>query len=217
MVRLAPLESVAGGNGLLFKRLLTRPELRELKRRGLIGRANNARYFHGHVSGKVGVRPGAPVYLGVHSAENADGEKVAAYEHPDLRHLHYESPSLPEFVRKWTALAVSGPPPGMRDRRALVLEAFVDLAVEPDPQRRDHAARELYEEFVAEDADALDAAGVLEHIDVLALPPTSTPMTEAQRSQLDAAVEEQGQRSKLEFLPGRHGGAATLSRSPVHG
>lgn len=80
-VRMQPFESVAGGDGVLFKRLLTRPELRKLKRLGLIEKANNATYFHGHVSGKVGVRPSAEVYLGVHAAECNDGTKVAAFEH----------------------------------------------------------------------------------------------------------------------------------------
>lgn len=215
VVRLAPLESVAGDRADLFKRLLTRAELRRLKSLGLLEKANNARYFHGHVRGKVGVRPSAPVYLGVHAAEDIVGAKVPDYEHPALRHLHYESPTFAEFVRKWSALAASGPPPGLRDRRAAILDAFRALADEPDASRREHLARDLYEEHVVEDAVGLEAAGVLERIDVTQLPPSSTPLTQRQRSELEAAIERQARRPKIEFLPVRHGGVASLSRRPA--
>lgn len=203
VVRLRPLESVAGGDGL-FKRLLSGPELRNLKRRGLVEKANNARYFHGHVSGKVGVRSSAPVYLGVHGAEDSDGHKVEAFEDPRLRHLHHESPTFADFVQKWTALAASGPPPGMRDRRAAVLAAFVALIDEPDPQRRLRVARELYAEHVAEDPVALEAAGVLERIDVSALPVTSIALDREKRAALDGAVARHVERPKSLYLPRRH-------------
>lgn len=205
-VRLRPLEAVAGG-GDLFKRLLTRPELRRLKRLGLVEKANNARYFHGHVSGKVGVRPAADVRLGVHAAELRDGAKAPAYEHPTLRHLHHESPTLSEFDRKWTALAASGPPPGMRERRAAILQAFIALAAEPDPARREAVVRELYDVHVAEDVAGLEAAGVLERIDVRALPPTSTPLDPRRRTALEAAIHGQEARPRAEFLPLRPGSA----------
>jgi hypothetical protein len=211
-VRLWPLESVAGGEGLLFKRLLTRPELRHLTRLGLIEKANNARYFHGHVSGKVGVRPSAGTYLGVHAAEEEDGAKAPTFEHHALRHLHFESPTFEEFVRKWTALAASGPPPGMRDRRASVLNAFITLESEPDPLVRSQVARELYEGYVVEDVDGLEAAGVLERVDVSTLSEPSTPLTREQCAALEAAINRQSQRPRKEFLPVRHGGVASASR-----
>lgn len=207
-VRLWPLESAAGGQGRLFKRLLTRPELRQLKQNGLIDKANNARYFRGHVSGKVGVRPSRGAYLGVHAAEWPDGTKVEMFEHPALRHLHFDSPTYEEFVRKWTALAASGPPPGMRDRRASVLDAFIALNREPDLLVREQIARDLYETYVAEDVKALEAAGVLELVDLSDLSQPSQPLTEEQCSALEAAIELQSQREKGDFLPLRHGGAA---------
>lgn len=211
VVRLQPLEAVAGGDRTQFKRLLTRPELRRLKRLGLVDKVNNAHYFHGHVSGKVGVRPAVPVYFRLHSVEDDGGGKVPAFEHPALRLLHHESPTFEEFVRKWTALAASGPPPGMRDRRAAVLDAFIALADEADLRRRDQVARDLYDEHVVEDAAALEAAGVLERIDVTALDTTSTPVTEEQREILERSLAAQARRPKGEFRPARHGGAPSLS------
>jgi hypothetical protein len=208
-VRLWPLESVAGSQGALFKRLLTRPELRHLKQLGLIDKANNARYFHGHVSGKVGVRPSCGAYLGVHAAEEHDGSKVPTFEHPALRHLHFESPTFEEFVRKWTALAASGPPPGMRDRRATVLNAFIALGAERDPLMREQVARGLYEEYVSEDVIRLDEAGVLERVDLTTLSGTSTPLRRGQRAALEAAIEQQSRRARVNFLPVRHGGVAS--------
>ncbi len=205
VVRLQPLEAVSqAGGDVLFKRLLDRRGLRRLKRRGLLERANNARYFRGHVSGKVGVRPGARLWFGVHTAVDEAGDKVPAYEHPALRHLHYESPTLPEFVRKWTALAASGPAPGMRDRRAAVLEAFTALAAEPDPALRRAEHERLYVEAAAEDVTGLSAAGVLVGLDEVELVQTPRPLAPGQRARLDEALSRAADAPKRSFLHPRH-------------
>lgn len=151
------------------------------------------------------------MYLGVHGAEGPDGAKVPTFEHPSLRHLHFESPTIDEFTRKWTALAGSGPPPGMRDRRAAVLHAFIALQGEPDSVR-DQVARELYEDHVAEDVAGLEAAGVLERVDVQTLAGSSTPLSHEQRAALETAIERQSRRARADFLPVRHGGAASTNR-----
>lgn len=203
-VRLLPLEAVAGteGNGRqLFKRLLTKPELRRLRRAGLLDRANNARYFHGHVSGKVGIRPGADLRFGVHAATDPAGDKVEHFTDPRLRHLHYESPTFDEFVRKWTALASSGPPPGMRDRRAVILEAFVEFQHETDEDVLAARQRALYDDFVAEDVAGLLAQGVLESIEVSEPTWQGKPLEFSVRSALEHALRETQLRPKREFLP----------------
>lgn len=199
-VRLRPLESVADGGELLFKRLLEPEELRHLKRLGLLHKASNSHYFHGHVSGKVGVRPTAAIRLGVHAAEDVTGMKVATFEHPELRHLHFESLTLEEFVRKWTALAASGPAPGMRPRRAAVLNGFIAMAQEPDPRVRRRNAEDLYRCFVADDAAALQAAGVLERIDLRRREP-GVALSQQQRTRLNDAIARHSRRPKTEFLP----------------
>lgn len=206
VVRLRPLESVSQPPGApvrWFKRLLEREELRRLRRLGVLEKANNARYFHGHVSGKVGVRPAADLWLGVHAAEDGTGRKAAELEHPDLRHLHYESPSREEFVRKWTALAASGPPPGMRERRAAVLRAFVELADEPDPARRAAVHAELFAAHAADDVDALLAAGVLVAVDATTFAQAPRPLGSARLAELEGALARAAARPKRSFLPPR--------------
>lgn len=167
VARLWPLESVSdpeASDRTLFKRLLTPGELEALVDRGLLERPSNGRYFHGHTSGKVGIRPGSAVRLKMHSAKSEDGEKVACYEDPRLRHLHLESWSFEEFVRKWEMLAGSGKPPGVLGRRRRILRAFLELQDLPPP-RRVRRQRRLYDKFVREDAAALLDAGVLERVD----------------------------------------------------
>nr|WP_257956947.1 glycosyltransferase family 2 protein [Nocardioides sp. B-3] len=203
-VRLWPLESVAQHSsdaGRVFKRLLTKRELRSLRRAGLLERANNARFFHGHVSGKVGIRPRPDTRLGVHAAEDDRGNKLEAYEDAALRHLHFESPTFDEFVRKWTALAASGPPPAMRDRRAEVLRAFPDVQNVDDPAVADDRLRSLYDDFVLEDTDALDAFGVLERIEVSVPTWTPTPMPSQVLIELEHQIHRHEQLPKRLFLP----------------
>ena len=61
VVRLAPLEAVSqrewAADPTVFKRLLDKDDLTLLHTLGVIDRAHNGAYFHGHVDGKAGVRP----------------------------------------------------------------------------------------------------------------------------------------------------------------
>lgn len=203
-VRLWPLESVVQGSGEvgdLFKRLLAKHELRMLRRAGLLERANNARFFHGHVSGKVGIRPRLDVRLGVHAATDDQGNKLETFEDAALRHLHFESPSFDEFVRKWTALASSGPPPGMRDRRAEILQAFLEIQSIDDSTVIEKRLRRLYDDFVVDDTDGFEALGVLERIDVSVPTWPATPMPALVLRELEHQIHRHEQLPKRLFLP----------------
>lgn len=167
VARLTPLESISdpGTEESLFKRLLTEEELRRLARAGLVSRPTNARHFRGHLSGKVGVRPRSDARFWIHTAVDAEGDKLPAFGHPALRLLHFESTSFEEFVRKWNSLATSGAPPGMRGRRRKILDAFLELQSLPaEEQRVRHV--ELYDQHVREDGRALLEADVLERVDL---------------------------------------------------
>lgn len=217
-VRLWPLESAAQSSsdaGHVFKRLLTKNELRSLRRAGLLERANNARFFHGHVSGKVGIRPRLDTRLGVHVAEDDQGNKLEAYEDAALRHLHFESPTFDEFVRKWTALADSGPPPAMRDRRAEVLRTFLEVQNVDDPTVADDRLRSLYDAFVLEDTDALDAFGVLERIDVSVPTWPAIPMPSQVLTELEHQINRHEQLPKRLFLPATHTAEFVAARRAV--
>lgn len=165
--RLFPLEAVSdsrAGDGLFKKRLPTR-RLRQLEQAGLIGEATNASYFHGHATGKIAVRPAMDVRFHVHTATDAEGEKLPRFEHPRLRHLHFESPSPEEFVRKWTALAESGSDIALLTWRRQILDGFRRMPGLA-PEERERLALELYDEHVREDAEPLERLGVLTRVDL---------------------------------------------------
>lgn len=204
VVRLPPLEAVSDprtADPHLFKRLLETDELERLHRAGLVERPRNMHWFRGHTTGKVGVRPAAPVRLTVHGALGTDDQRAPEHRHPALRLLHLESGSPEEFVRKWQALASSGPPPGMRGRRQEVLEAFTRLAsadLSDDELRRHHLA--LYDAHAREDGAALLAAGVLERVDLEATR-AEPRATDEDLERLSAAVERLTPLDKRLFYP----------------
>ncbi len=132
-VRLAPLEAVSrkhwDGAPTWFKRQLGKPDLVLLHTLGVIDRPANGAYFHGHVEGKSGVRPGTDRWLTLHHGVDSDGEVLPRFEHESLTVLHYESFSGEDFVRKWTSILAAGPRANFRPAReptAIALSALID-------------------------------------------------------------------------------------------
>jgi hypothetical protein len=166
-VRLAPCEAVSqrtwpDDEVTLFKRLLTESELALLFALGGVSKATNNEYFHGHVGGKVAMRPAEDLWLGTHHVVNADREKRPAFEAPWLKLLHYESHTADEFIRKWTNLATSGGPVVTRGARADLAAAVRGLLdLDLTPQVRRDVMLELFDRHVRDDFDTLDRLGVL--------------------------------------------------------
>ncbi|WP_159083730.1 hypothetical protein [Nocardioides terrigena] len=162
---------------VLFKRRLPKDALRLLVKRGLIDRARNDHYFHGHVNGKVGVRPSLDLWLGIHRAINADRESGEAYEAPWLRLLHYESSGGTEFVRKWRNLLNSGTRAAVRTPRGAV-EQSIRAAIERGDAGLDDL-RTIFERNIADDVETLLDLGLLEETRPLssATSPRRTPHT----------------------------------------
>ena len=81
-----PLEAVSqahwDGDPTWFKRLLTRPELASCTTLGVIDRPHNGVYFHGHVDGKSGIRPGPRPWLTLHHGVDADGTELERRRRP---------------------------------------------------------------------------------------------------------------------------------------
>lgn len=203
-VRLRPLESVTTGHGetpALFKRLLDKPELRRLVRAGLIAEPRNQAYFRGHVTGKTGIRPSHEVRSWIHAVVDEAEDKVPLAEDPGLRHLHFESPTYDEFVRKWTALATSGSPPPVRTTRAEVLETVLSARAEASEEVREQRLRELYERVALDDVATLEAMGLLEHVDVSRPSSAHVPATDEQRAALADALAVAAHLPKRLFLP----------------
>ena len=201
--RLFPLEAVSdsrAGDGMFKERLPAR-RLRQLEQAGLVREATNASYFHGHATGKIAVRPAMDVRVHVHMATDDHGEKLPRFEDPRLRHLHFESPSLEEFVRKWTALAESGPDPALLGSRGEILEAFRRMP-SMAPADRARLARELYDRHVREDADALERHGVLTRVDLDSPTHEPAPLDATRMAALDAELSLLAEIPKRLFLPG---------------
>jgi hypothetical protein len=171
-VKLRPLESLArespDGEPTEFKRLLSDDELALLHGLGVIRRPSQGLYFHGHTSGKSGLRPSMDHWLFVHSTEDANRAKLPQYTHPSLRHLHYESFSGEEFARKWTNLVTSGTTPVFRGTRkgvAAAVNGLLGLSLPPEATHR-YLLR-IFRSQIEDDADVLADLGLLENVDPL--------------------------------------------------
>ena len=66
----------------LFKRLLDKDDLTLLHTLGVIDRAHNGAYFHGHVDGKAGVRPTLDLWLTLHHVGRRRQERAGAVAAP---------------------------------------------------------------------------------------------------------------------------------------
>lgn len=166
-IRLAPYEAVSqqtwpDDEVTLFKRLLTESELALLFALGGISKATNNVYFHGHVGGKVAMRPAEDLWLGTHHVVNAAREKQPAFDAPWLKLLHYESHTADEFIRKWTNLATSGGPVVTRGARAdlaAAVRGLLDLDLAPEAHRA--VMLDLFDRHVRDHVEVLDRLGLL--------------------------------------------------------
>ena len=152
----------------LFKRPLDADQLRVLHERGLIEEPDNRHFLHGHLQGKAGRRIGTPTWLTLHRVVDDEGRVVPGYESDRLEVFHFESYDAEEFIRKWVAMARSGPTAAFRPGRAALARRIVGLV--RDDALTDEALREellaLYREHGQDDVDALAALGVLDQVDV---------------------------------------------------
>ena len=131
-VRLKPLEAVSRkhweASPTWFKRLLRKADLELLEVLGVIEKANNGQYFHGHVEGKTATRPRLDRWLTIHRTVDEKRDEVPHFEAAGLRVLHYESYSGEDFVRKWSAMLAAGPNVSLRPVRERTKQAVAALA-----------------------------------------------------------------------------------------
>ena len=170
-VSLAPFEAVSrkqwDADPTWFKRLLESDDLTLLKTLGVIDRAANGAYFHGHVEGKSGLRPTTDLWLTLHHVVDADKNEVETFtDAAALRVLHYESFSGEEFVRKWTSILAAGPKPNFRPAReptAIALQTLIAKGLTPE-QAQPYLMR-IFERTTEDDFDTLRDLGLLENVD----------------------------------------------------
>lgn len=203
-VALRPLESVsemapAHPRPTRFKRLLDEEELNLLHVLGVIDEPTNQHFFHGHVLGKVGVRPSAPVALALHNAIPTDSGAVGVHADERLALLHYDAVSGAQFIRKWEALATAGTPRFRPSRMpaARALTHLVNSDLSPDVR---HAYLErIYASTVADDVEALSDLGLLVDVDPLASARTPTKFPQGGRKALGARMREMRPVEKRDF------------------
>jgi hypothetical protein len=193
-VWLAPLEAVSqlrpGGRPTRFKRLLDDADLNLLHVLGVLAEPTNQDYFHGHVMGKSGVRPGSGLGLTLHDAISPDGRQQDRHRDDRLRLLHYDATSGEEFVRKWTALAAAGPA-RYRASRQPTARAMKSLISRDLPAAtREKYLRRVYELTVQDDVETLDELGLLEEVDPLRGTHSPRALTAPEAAALAARVEE---------------------------
>jgi len=168
-VWLPPLEAVSescpDGRPTRFKRLLDNADLTLLHVLGALDAPTNQAYFHGHVMGKSGVRPGSGLGLTLHDAVSADGVPQPRHSDPGLRLLHYDAVSGEEFVRKWSALARAGHARYRASRApvARALKALVEKELEEGVRER--YLHRIYELTTRDDVEMLEELGLLEVVD----------------------------------------------------
>jgi len=221
VARLLPLEVVSkphwDGEPNLFKRLLSEPELELLSALGRLSEPTNSLYFRSHIVGKVGIRPSLDVRMHIHRAADRRDENLQAVTRPGLRLLHLESYSGEEFVRKWTAMLGSGPSVNFgpaRMRLATAMQALLARELPEETARR--YLMEIYDRHMADPVETLAELGFLEQHSPGDGGQSPRSLSDAQRTQLRAAMEGLRNEDKTLFLPDQtppRRAAATLARA----
>ena len=208
VARLAPLEAVSRrhweGPPTWFKRLLDDDELTLLRVLGVVERADNEAYFHGHVRGKVGIRPALDLGLMLHRVLDPTRTELEPWSAPGLDLLHYESVDGEEFVRKWTAILAAGPQVALRPTReptAVALRTLIGKGLTPE-QARPYLMR-IFERTTEDDFDTLRDLDLLVEVDPAAGGHEPAPLSEGAREHLAALLTAVRGEGKEPFRPGR--------------
>jgi len=216
VVRLAPLEAVSrkhwDGDPTWFKRLLGKNDLILLQTLGVLDKPSNGAYFHGHVDGKTGIRPGLDLWLTLHHTVDERGEKQEPWNDDGLRLLHYESFSGEEFVRKWTSILAAGPTPNFRPAReptAIALRTLIAKGLSEE-QAAPYLMR-IFERTTEDDFDTLRDLGLLEEFDPLRGNHVPEALSPGAREQIDELVARLTEEPKGIFHPKQSPGEDRLA------
>jgi hypothetical protein len=207
VVRLRALEAVSQERWeappTLFKRLLDKPDLTLLQVLGVIDRPQNGAYFHGHVDGKAGIRPGLDTWLTLHQGQDAGGTALEAWGDDRLSVLHFESFSGEDFVRKWTSILEAGPVPSFRPAReptAVALRALIAKGLSAE-QAAPYLLR-IYRSTTEDDLTTLRDLGLLVEVDPAAGTHRPAVLPDDGAAALADALERLREAPKRVFHPG---------------
>lgn len=203
-LRLAVREAVSSstweGQPTAFKRELDDDDLALLHGLGLLDEPSNQSWIRGHVMGKSAVRIGSERWLTLHKVARDDGSHDPGLEDEAWVVHHYESYSLEDFCRKWTAMVASGPRAAYRAERrqtARTLRQLISRGLEADALRRQ--LERFYRLHVEEPLADLRDLRVLDEVDPLEpLPGCPTAPGAVPAEELARALEEWRGRPKPE-------------------
>jgi len=203
-LRLAVREAVSSsgweGQPTAFKRELDDDHLALLHGLGLLAEPSNQSWIRGHVMGKSAVRIGAERWLTLHKVAHDDRSQDPGLEDEAWVVHHYESYSLQDFCRKWTAMVASGPRAAYRAERrqtARTLRQLISWGLEPDALQRQ--LERFYRLQVEEPLADLRDLQVLDEVDPLQpLPGCPTAPGAVPADDLARALEEWRGRPKPE-------------------
>lgn len=183
-------EAAPAGPTTLFKRMLTKDELALLHLLEVIPEPRNQVYFHGHIMGKAGLRPGPARHFTLHHAVDDDDQVIEGHSDPLLRVLHFDAVSSAEFARKWTSLARAGGARFRPERERLLRSVRALLALDLDGATRADYLERLYVRTTRDDVTTLSELGLLESVSVLELDHPRTGLAAADRTALAAGIRE---------------------------
>lgn len=185
------------GQPTAFKAELGDDDLALLHGLGLLAEPSNQVWIRGHVMGKSAVRIGAHRWLTLHKVAREDRSHEPGLADEAWLVFHYESYSLEDFARKWTAMVASGPRAAYRAERrqtARTLRALISRDLEPDALRRQ--LERFYRLHVEEPLGDLRDLRVVQEVDPLVGTPTAPGAVDA--GALAAALEDWRGRPKPE-------------------
>lgn len=193
-VRLRPLEAVSrrhwDESPTWFKRLLDEPDLRLLEVLGLLDKPANGQYFHGHVEGKTGLRPGLDRWLTIHRTVDEQRNEVQHHEGVGLTVLHYESYSGEDFVRKWSSMLSAGPQISLRPVRERTKQAVQALLARGlSREVSEKYLMRIFEQTTADDFDTLHELDLLVEVDPRAGQHQPDPLSADARSSLATLLD----------------------------
>ncbi len=187
-----------------FKPILGPEALDDLHRRGLVAEPTNGYWFHGHVDGKVGLRPAVDRWLTLHHVRDVRERLVRSGDMEAVRLLHYESWSGEEFVRKWTKLLTSGGKLSFRPAREPVAEALREvIKADLSPRRARSRLMRIYRETTEDDFAALRDLGVLVEADPMKHGHEPRPLGDTRAAELATLLAAVWPENKWPFHTGR--------------
>lgn len=181
-----------------FKTVLDDAALEKLTRLGAINAPLLDRYFHGHVRGKVGVRVGGGIRLGLHNGMAPDCRRYRPDQFPDKYVLHFHTRSGEGALTKAQAFGLNHGY-GVPERKQQWLDELQAVDALP-PQERSARTREIFDHYLADRVDLLTEHGLLMHVDVREHHHTPATFTPAQQTAVEAGLADASTRRRVLFL-----------------